>query len=241
MYNATALRGPRYSGPMSPVQAAAEAVVRNTVPYWSRGRIEMALDEATETYSAPVQTLRLFGYGIGDQMTPALSPGVAAPAATKADTNLEKKSSTNNGEQFRIFGVGFFLNQGTTDMELAAKVLQECSVTLYFGASQGLLIGKPLHLPGGGGLQGSGRQSVTALNNSISFASNGWAEYRNVAIFPEGIRWNPEGKVDGQLIVNVTLERAVSVVGVEASIAPGIIDFDIRLFGEGQRPRSSNI
>jgi hypothetical protein len=96
-------------------------------------------------------------------------------------------------------------------------------------------------LPGGGGLAGAGRQDITAAASSVSFFSNGWAEFFNEAVYPEGIYWAPQSEADSQLTVDVTLNRATTVTGVAASPASAKLDLVIKLFGRGSRDRSRNV
>lgn len=219
-------------------EGARDAILQS-VPYYSRGILYVAKDGGNN-YVFPVQELRLFGYGLADPMTPAMSVGAPARNAAEADTNVERKSETNAAEDFTIYGLGVTVNPNS-DGELVRQLGNELSFKLQFGTQQAQLIGPLFHLPGGGGWQGTHRQDVSAANSTISTATNGWPEFQNIALFPEGIVWARTGSgPDSQLSVIAKLCNAVTVAGVVASPASLRLDFHVRLFGRGIRRRGRN-
>lgn len=213
-------------------------IVADIREYYSRV-ILLGTKDGGNAFAFAAGTMRAFGYGLGDQMTPAII-GSLTRAANEADTNLIKAASTNDGEEFVIQKIGVYLDPNS-DLELARALEPELSIALKFGQSSEVLFGSPGMNPGGGGFSGTGRQDISAANSTQSIISNGWTDYANMRdVSRTGIVWQPEGNPESNCNVLVRLHNAVSVAGVAGSPATLRLSMKVRLVGIAKRPRGRN-
>ena len=188
-----------------------------SVPYYSQGRFGTALTNggvAASTYTIAAGTeLQFFGYGRGQDMTPA---GRAGVVATPADTNLQSAGETIGGQRVHLKGLQIELMSSTFAAEMAALLFPEASVRLSLdGGSTNLDLGLMHMWPSAGGLHGAmqsniGAQPLGGGRPIVWFPSNGIPGVLNYGRMPEGLTWMEKGKPDSNLRVLIRAERAVA-------------------------------
>lgn len=204
-----------------------------TIPYYSKVRLNAAQSGSGPfTYAISAGTVvRAFGYAKLQNMDAAGRVGVPA---TNADTNLQSASRTIGGQRVTVTGLALQLLPNS-DGGLAEKLWCETSVKLELnGGETSVQLGKPAMWPGGGGLTGiaTDKLGTPALDENrrfLPFPSNGLPGIKNVTRFPEGLIWEPQGSIDSDLNVLLTVERAISLVvddraasNLAANVASGV-------------------
>lgn len=203
-------------------------------PYYST--IEVIAEQAGNAPGPYTYTVsrgeeyRAFSYGVRQQ-------GIAAgfPAdfgnMTFAETNLQDKGQTNNGQSVIIFGIAAMVNPGgiykvidtdTTgigkrfaDARLAAQLATNASVSLRLGGDETILrLGKLGAIPCHGGLMGQGQDSLAAQalvggRFPFGFMNNGWPQNVNFMRLPEGLVWKPPSFPDSNLEILLRIERDI--------------------------------
>lgn len=200
--------------------------VKTFTPYYSR-----IIFAAERTGAGPVFTYVIpaglkasaWGYGLGDSIGPsgvignaaAIAAVVAAiPKATKAETNITKKSETNSGENVRIMGISAQLNPGHGSSVLLAKeVMLNAWCDMIFGSDNHYVLGRLHKFGGANGVFGfaddNTGMSLNGLPVSRGHVSLGRPAWDNFIQIPEGVIWRDSDQ-DSTMTLEVTLERGLN-------------------------------
>lgn len=207
-------------------------------PYYSTIKVmAMKAGDAGGPYTYTIQRgteVRAFSYGVRMSGVSAGFPATDG-LMTFAETNLQNKSETNNGQSVVIYGMACIVEQGGvykdiagevdteaegkrfSDARLLAQVATNCSISINLnGDEQWYRLGKLSNVQGHGGLQGAGNDSlaVQAIDGGrlpYGFMTNAWPVEQNYFKMPEGLVWKPKGHTDAQLEVLVKFERDVEL------------------------------
>lgn len=155
----------------------------------------------------------------------------AAFVASRAETNIAEAQKTNAGESVEIFGLAIqpipgvvrdiganvFESDQLSDARMLAVLDDAISVSLQLNAGrEGYWFGNISMLPGSGGLEGAGydslgEQAIPGDRPQFGFMTNGRPMNDNYFRMPEGVVWLPAGQRDSLLSVRLRLERAAVV------------------------------
>lgn len=219
-------------------QRPNQSLIVKGLPYYSHGRFTAVKAGAGPfTFTIAAGTLiRLFGFAKGDDMAPA---GRAGVFATEADTNLQTKSQTIDGEQVEIMGVALQIT-GQSDAALAQNLLRDLSVKVSLnGGDRAQLLGNAEMIPGANGFfAGPGSPATTAA--PLATISNGWPSINNMYPVYGSLIWKPSGATDSSLVVLINCERA-NVLTTANNGTAGFVDLRCVLYGVQKAPRSVNI
>lgn len=200
--------------------------------YYARFQIWSAAKSGGNAYAFPATEGRAFGYKIGGEMNIAIvgddtAAGLSRTAlgrAKKCDTNIAQEGLPNRGGEFLIFRAGLVVNTNS-DALAVRELFPNMSVEAFYGTDPGYNFGPPVLMPGGGGVDGSGRSDAIAAapGSTIGFMSNGFADHANLKDFGQRpLRWTNDGPYK-DLTVAVRLDRATSVAGAAAGQAGAIV------------------
>jgi hypothetical protein len=233
-------------------------------PYYSRGRFTPVRSGAGPfVWTIPSGTqVTLFSYAVSADMGPA---GRSTVTASYADTNIQTAGQTIGGQVLEIKRLSLQLNPNS-EPALAKLAWPEITVRLSLdGGLNGINLGTPAMLPGGGGLYGQATsltapQPLGGGRPELGVLSNGWPVESNMCPVPEGIFWQGTGR-DSNLAVIVKVERDIVLTGqladevaaagirgynnpaaqaLQAASAPVFLDFMVMLKGEATAGLSVN-
>lgn len=238
-----------------PQEMAARAVQNqryvNSFPYWSMVRFNFVRSGAGPyVFTMSSSEVIAFSYGVGDSAPSAAGFGSSSLTMSLAETNLQTKHETIAGEELHISGIGIQPAAGS-DAVLAGMVWRNtCAILSLNGGSNRLPMGPLSLLPGGGGLTGSGpdtlgTQALGGGRPQFSHVTNGFPNRNNVMPLPEGFVWRNKSRRDGQLAVILqpapgrTLTIAtpadeVAAAGVRGYNYPGSAFVDVMVWAGGQ-------
>lgn len=199
---------------LSPTQNAALRAIKTqkfalSFPYWSMVRFKFTrtgVAPGPYTYTMSNQELHAFAYRIGDAEPNAAGFGGSGLTMALCETNLQKSSETNAGEEFHIQGIAIEPQAGADALLLALIWRNTAAILSLNGGSNRINIGPLALIPGGGGLTGGGRnsysrQSLDGVRVQEQFMTNGFPNRHNIYPIPEGAVWRRSNERDGQLEV----------------------------------------
>lgn len=198
-------------------------------PYYSMVRLKTTRSGAGPfTYTGDTTPKRAFSYKIGDVMDAAGFP--AATIATKAETNLQAASQTNQSSEVEIWGLSISIAKG--EPKLIREFFRVCVVEISLSGVDTYLLGPLYFFPQVGGAYGMERTKLAAGPDNdpngpmIGMISNGNPNAGSFLKLPEPLVWQPPGAgKDSSLTVTLTPTAAISVSSTDraavAGAAPG--------------------
>lgn len=250
-------------------QDAGTQLVFKDEPYFSRVRFEPTISvdgSSNATYAfSQGQKVQAFSYGIGGSMAPAGFNKAASTYSlgTASDTNLTTTTGkeTNGSDLVYVEEIAIILTP-RSEAKLAEVLMAEMHMQAGFnGDTSAYKLGSPIFYPGGAGLYGTKTSKIVTPNlGDAAYAAqgaqtNGLPGIGNVLRLKDPIVWMPKPNSDSTFLLEITLDRAISIVANARTAAAGVVgytppatdgaegtylEFFVQLRGAQIGPRSRN-